>query len=270
MQPRAEGPAVGLRAFEELLELQYFDFLACLGQSSLHPGGLRATAAVLDTAGLAVGESVVEIGCGTGMSTRLILMEDVVLTVVEPSERVLAAAQHYLREGGCRMPTWIRGDAENLTAIADSTIDLVLYESVLGFVRDKRRAVGECRRVLRPGGRIGVNDFHYVARPSATLLAEMQEVCGLDGTVMTKDYWMELFGGTRVVLWNERQIEAVPVPTRTQVSAMLEQCTFLEELPAASGCDRVGLVLRRWAQFERVFGENRQLMRAHSAVFATD
>ena len=57
------------------------------------------------------------------------------------------------------------GLAEDLGAFEDASFDLVCMSSVLHWVEDKAKALAEVRRVLRPGGRLGVTTLpHELAR----------------------------------------------------------------------------------------------------------
>jgi ubiquinone/menaquinone biosynthesis C-methylase UbiE len=47
----------------------------------------------------------------------------------------------------------------------DNRFDVVVCESVLAFVEDKRRAIGECVRVTKPGGHVGLNEGLWLTDP---------------------------------------------------------------------------------------------------------
>lgn len=51
---------------------------------------------------------------------------------------------------------FIECNADRLNGIADSSVDVVTTRSVLAYVCDKKAALDEFRRVLKPGGRISL------------------------------------------------------------------------------------------------------------------
>jgi ubiquinone/menaquinone biosynthesis C-methylase UbiE len=51
---------------------------------------------------------------------------------------------------------FVAASADNLTGIADGSVDVVTARSVLIYVADKAGAFAEFRRVLRPDGRISI------------------------------------------------------------------------------------------------------------------
>jgi SAM-dependent methyltransferase len=75
------------------------------------------------------------------------------------------------REGNFRAQV---GRAEDLSAFADGSFDVVYLNSVFHWVADKPKALSEIRRVLRRGGRLGVNSAD-ASRPhqSAAILREL-------------------------------------------------------------------------------------------------
>jgi ubiquinone/menaquinone biosynthesis C-methylase UbiE len=103
---------------------------------------------------VAAGERVLDVGCGTGRLARW-LAERVgprgIVVGVDPlAERVALARAH---GGEIRFEV---GRAEDLAAFDDGSFDVVCMSSVFHWLADKAKALAEARRVLRPGGRLGV------------------------------------------------------------------------------------------------------------------
>jgi len=99
------------------------------------------------------GGRALEIGCGRGVGTELILDRfgaDVVDAFdLDPSMVMLARAR--LRPRGERVRLWV-GDACAIAA-PDAHYDAVFDFGIIHHVPDWRRAIAEVRRVLTPGGR---------------------------------------------------------------------------------------------------------------------
>jgi predicted amidohydrolase/SAM-dependent methyltransferase len=145
--------------------------------------------AVLAHAEIAPGDSVLDVGAGDGLVAfgAAELVGDggtVVLSDISPD--LLAYAEEAARDAGlaarCR---FVQAAAEDLSPIADASVDAVTTRSVLVYVADKRRAFEEMHRVLAPGGRVScyepINRLmcskgrigSYDATPVAALVAKL-------------------------------------------------------------------------------------------------
>jgi len=121
---------------------------------------LLSAEALVQRMGLAPGQTVLEVGAGTGyvaMATaRAVGEAGKVYTVdVEPQmvERLSARATAELLAN--LRPTL--GDAGRLT-FADDTFDVVYFVTSLGEMPDKRAPLWEAYRVLKPGGTLSVTE----------------------------------------------------------------------------------------------------------------
>jgi SAM-dependent methyltransferase len=96
------------------------------------------------------GDSLLDVGCGTGWFTRRAAADGLVVTGLDPNTVWLDYARAHSRPD----LRWVEGDARVLP-FADASFDHVLSIAALCFVDDERRAVAEAVRVARHGFAIG-------------------------------------------------------------------------------------------------------------------
>ena len=97
---------------------------------------------VLDQAGLVPGMLVLDAGCGNGLYLPELRQRRVRAVGCDLSPGMLSAVTH---------PALITADVTALP-VRDHAFDAVLAAQVLDLVPGRRVAIGELRRVLRPGG----------------------------------------------------------------------------------------------------------------------
>jgi SAM-dependent methyltransferase len=101
----------------------------------------RFAAAIPDT-----GLRVLDVGCGSGHSRRVYLDRSHGYVGIDLSLGALRLARRRIRESA-----WLQTDALSLP-FRDASFDVVAFSSVLHHVADRRAALAEAARVLRPGG----------------------------------------------------------------------------------------------------------------------
>jgi ubiquinone/menaquinone biosynthesis C-methylase UbiE len=60
----------------------------------------------------------------------------------------------------------------------DDAFEVVMSESVLALVEDQPRVLAEMRRVLKPGGRVGVTEAAWMMLPGQELLDKLRNAFG--------------------------------------------------------------------------------------------
>jgi ubiquinone/menaquinone biosynthesis C-methylase UbiE len=125
-----------------------------LWQAQLAP----AQAELLAQVSLAPGERVLDLACGTGLITlpaaRAVGPGGTVMGV-DISERMVQAVQRSARAQQLHHVSAARMDAEQLN-LPDAGFDVALCAFGLMYLPEPEQALRELRRVLRPGGRLGL------------------------------------------------------------------------------------------------------------------
>lgn len=101
---------------------------------------------------------VVDIGCGEGLLTLEIAAWARTVVGVDRSPQVLERASALGKRRRVSNVSWARGDLERLPLDARS-VDLALLSQALHHARRPERALAEAARVLRPGGRVSIQEL---------------------------------------------------------------------------------------------------------------
>jgi SAM-dependent methyltransferase len=115
--------------------------------------------------------TVLEIGAGEGVNFER-LAPEVRWIGLEPAAR--ARRRLARRAAGHGRPGAVLAGLAEALPLVDGSVDAVLASVVLCSVRDQDRALGEIRRVLRPGGLFVF--FEHVAAPAGSWQARIQRM----------------------------------------------------------------------------------------------
>ena len=108
---------------------------------------------------LALGERVLDLGCGAGTDSLVaaqMVGQSGRVTGIDMTPEMLAKARASAAEMGANVE-FVEGEVERLP-FADESFDVVISNGVIDLVPDKDAVFGEISRVLVPGGRIQIAD----------------------------------------------------------------------------------------------------------------
>ena len=129
---------------------------------------------LLHVASLRVGERVLDVGCGTGVVTRLAVEQvgpDGTVAGLDINPGMLAVARS-ITPSDMRID-WYEASAESMP-LPDGAFDVVLCQLSLQFVDDRLRGLREMRRVLTSGGRLVLS----LPGPAAPMFAVLADAMG--------------------------------------------------------------------------------------------
>lgn len=153
---------VGQLSAEEIGRLDPYALLASLGKRVIHPGGRRSTDELIERAGFAPGQRVLDVGCGVGTTAIEIAQRSGAhVTAVDISPLMLERARANVGAAGMDgLVDVAHGDIVALDH-PDGSFDRVLAEAVTMFVH-RPTAAAELVRVCVPGGLVLSTEFSGV------------------------------------------------------------------------------------------------------------
>jgi SAM-dependent methyltransferase len=149
------------------------------GAEDVHAFARRA---ILDALALGPGDHLLEVGCGGGLLLRDALASGARATGLDHSEEMIELARE--RAAGAEL---VQAKAESLP-FEDDTFSAVALSVVFFFLDEPIGVLGECSRVLRPGGRLAV----YTTAPELRGTPAAPEPIASQGHFYTNEQLAEL------------------------------------------------------------------------------
>lgn len=133
-------------------------------------------ARLVDLANVDTRRCVLDLACGTGAVTQLILdklqgVRDRCVVAMDASTEALDIARRNLAERRNATVEFIQGRAESLSDSVQRRVDAVIFCNAIHMMDEKDAIVGEVNQILTPGGVFAFNTtFFEGAQPSETEL----------------------------------------------------------------------------------------------------
>ena len=156
---------------EEIDWSKWYNFQGSMGIPIIHLGGARATRDLLALCNISEGSEVLDVGCGTGYTACEIAQKHKSQVIgIDISEEMIVKAQERAQHHHLKSIEFHIADVFDLP-FQNETFDAIIMESVFNLLPDeKREALAEIVRVLKPKGVLGANeDFMRPETPDEVL-----------------------------------------------------------------------------------------------------
>jgi len=177
---------------------------------------------ILKTAAVPPKGKVADIGCGTGISTRLFAARGLDVVGVEPNDEMRARA---VARGG---PRYLKGDS-TATGLPERGMDLVTSAQAFHWF-DVEPTLVEFKRILKPEGWCAAfwndrtNETPFMQAYEDLLLEFSSEY-----SIVNKKYdvWPVLKASPRIVRWTEAQMPNIQVMDRSAFLGRVHSSSYV-------------------------------------------
>jgi arsenite methyltransferase len=161
-----------------------------------------------------VGATLLDVGTGDGLiglealarvgPRGRVIFSDVSLALLEQVRDAVES------QGAAERARFVAARAEDLTGIADASVDVVTTRSVLIYVAEKARAFSAMHRVLRPGGRLSlfepINRLTFPEPADRFWGYDVSSVAALSDKVKTTFDRLEAAGAATMMDFDDRDL----------------------------------------------------------------
>lgn len=251
---------------EYLRHLSYFDFMAFLGKPVLHPGGFASTLELISRCEITTDKKVLEIGCGTGTTTALLVRAIGCLAVgLDINESMIINANKSAQRLDLDNKLFfVYADAHEIP-FPSQTFDVLICEGALSFMKQKSQVISEMVQVVCSGGKIGSIEFFYPKSPPQAILQKVSEAVGCIIEPMNHSDWLDLFHnqGLRLLDSFDYPADLVQLSMTLNQAELIE--TYLQEVAPnllRTDYQKMCIYIRsRLKQYEDIFNANRRHLR---------
>ena len=121
---------------------------------------------LVDMADVGSGQRIVDLACGTGGVTRLILerlrdARESVIIAIDHSATALKDAMEDLRDARDAAVQFVQSRVEQVSEAVKESADTIFFCNAIHYVSDKDAVVAEISKTLKPGGKFAFNTSFF-------------------------------------------------------------------------------------------------------------
>tara|TARA_R110000868_G_scaffold138329_1_gene352345 strand:- start:57994 stop:58830 length:837 start_codon:yes stop_codon:yes gene_type:complete len=181
---------------QDIKDMSYVEFISLLRETNRCPGGKQTIKKILQNSFVSANSNVLEIGSNTGFTSLEIARTvkckvtgiEIDPTAVEESKRLLSQDTKEIQQN----VNFKVGSALKITE-EDNAYDLLVAGGATSFMDDKKTALKEYHRVIKPWGFLSITNLCYLTQPPAEVVDNVSEIIGVNINPWSSKQWMDLF-----------------------------------------------------------------------------
>jgi len=150
-----------------------------------------------DLAALKEGETVIDLGSGSGMDSFIAALKvgcEGRVIGIDMTDAQLGKAERLRAAGGFTNVAYRKGYIDK-TSCQDASADVVISNGVINLAPDKRAVFREIARLLKPGGRLAIADIVTTTQLPDTVVCNADLWAACIGGAMQQDTYREAIDG---------------------------------------------------------------------------
>jgi ubiquinone/menaquinone biosynthesis C-methylase UbiE len=224
---------------------KYLVHLARLGSSNLHPKGKIASDYLIDKLDLKDGQSVLDLGCGTGETIiRLASRHNVRIDGIDAIPEMLQIAQKRIKRVASKDNIHLTlGDFDSPLPFKDETYDRVYAESVLGFqsYEQIKFLLKEISRILKNDGLFVMNEAMWKKAATRKIIDEINRsciedfgLCQASGDAIYLEDWLKLIEESNFKILSYEDLENIKLSSIINKTGKFNSNMIISRLVTAS------------------------------------
>jgi ubiquinone/menaquinone biosynthesis C-methylase UbiE len=195
---------------------------------------------LIEMTGVGPGQRIVDLACGNGGMTKLILerlrgARDSVIIGIDHSSDMLKLAMEDLKDARDAAVLFCQSRVEQVSEAVKESVDTVFFCNAIHYIPDKGELVDEISKLLKPGGKLAFNtSFFDGAHPPETMVFARQWMMK-SARILRRDYGLSPVRAEKVQ--SRRQL------TPEQYRGLVEQHGFRVE---GQEIDKVQVPIKGW------------------------
>jgi ubiquinone/menaquinone biosynthesis C-methylase UbiE len=254
----------------DIREMTYTDFIALLKETNRCPGGKKTIRRIRELIHIDDKTKILDVGSNTGFtSLEFARITPATISGIDVSESCVREARELLSYDTESVKSRVTFSAASAYDIPfpDNTFDIVMVGGATSFMDDKRKAVAEYLRVLKPWGLLVSSPLSYHTHPPKKVVDEVSNIIGVQIKPMTKNDWINtVVDATQDFELYFDESHALSPRTEEEIEQYINY--FINKDHIKSMPHYVQNVIKeKWASILKVFNENHKYLGYDIVIF---